>query len=71
MGVDVKLRTPKGLDKDKFLETCHGVPIDCEIEGGWIHFHFGYLGMDHIIKCTEFVKNFAKKYKVEIGSWSY
>lgn len=71
MGVDVCVRMPRGLDKDRLRERCHEIPIDCDIKGSWIHFHFGYWGKYHIKNCTEFVKNFAKKYKVKIGRWSY
>jgi len=71
MGVDVNVRLPKGLDRGKLLETCLKVPIDCEFRSGWVHFHFGYLGMEHVVKCTNFVKSFAKKHKVKIGRWGY
>lgn len=71
MGVDVKVRKPLGLNETLFFESCRNIPIDAEINHGWIRFHFAYWGIEHVTECERFVKRFSRRHHVKIGRWSY
>ncbi len=71
MGADINVRRPMGLDVEKFHEETMNIPIDADFNNQWIHFHYGYWGEDHALKCEKFVKRFMRKYKLKAGKWSY
>lgn len=71
MGADIRVRKPKNLNIDKFYERCSEVPIDADINAGWIHFHYGYWGAGHAETCEEFVSAFCKKHKIALNKWNY
>ena len=71
MGANISVRRPKNLDLDRLYWECSKVPIDVEVQRGWIAFHYRYWGEDHELKCEQFVSDFIEKHNVKSGKWGY
>lgn len=71
MGADITIKLSETVDTKKLKEDALLVPIDCDIEGNYVCFHYAYWGNEHAEKCETFVKDFAKREGLKLNKWDY
>jgi len=71
MGADIRIKINENINIRKLLDESSEIPIDCNIEGDEVHFHYGYWGQDHESKCENFVSKFVEDNNLEMGEWRY
>ena len=71
MGADITVKKPKNLDERKLLREARLVPIDVDVDENTIHFHYGYWGLAHGMRCEQFVIDFCEEHNVKRTKESY